>query len=171
VSWNSVISSRDLHIAVQKPSHITPDGSISMVDVSAKAVSVRTARAEARIRFPINAARGLREATLPKGDALVTAQIAGIMAAKQAAALIPLAHPLPLSHVDVSFEWIEDAVLRVEAVAATSAQTGVEMEAMVAASIAALTIYDMTKALDKGITIEAVRLLEKTGGKSGRWTA
>ncbi len=93
------------------------------------------------------------------------------MAAKQAASLIPLAHPLPLSHADVSFEWIDECVLRVEAVAATTAQTGVEMEAMVAASIAALTIYDMTKALDKGITIETVRLLEKTGGKSGRWTA
>lgn len=142
-----------------------------MVDVSEKAVTARTARAEARVRFPDAAARGLREATLPKGDAFVTAQIAGIMAAKQASALIPLAHPLPLSNVDVSFEWIDDNVLRVEAIAATSAQTGVEMEAMVAASIAALTIYDMTKALDKGITIEAVRLLEKTGGKSGRWTA
>jgi cyclic pyranopterin phosphate synthase len=142
-----------------------------MVDVSEKAVTTRTARAEARIQFPEDAARALREATLPKGDAFVTAQIAGIMAAKQASALIPLTHPLPLSRVDVSFEWIDDTVLRVEAVAATSAQTGVEMEAMVAASIAALTIYDMTKALEKGITIQTVRLLEKTGGKSGRWTA
>ncbi len=85
--------------------------------------------------------------------------------------MIPLTHPLPLSRVDVSFDWIDDDVLRIEASAATSAQTGVEMEAMVAASVAALTIYDMTKAIDKGITIEAVRLLEKTGGKSGRWTA
>ena len=93
------------------------------------------------------------------------------MAAKQASSLIPLAHPIPLSRVDVSFDWADDNVLRVEAVAATSAQTGVEMEAMVAASVAALTIYDMTKAIDKGITIETVRLLEKTGGKSGRWTA
>lgn len=142
-----------------------------MVDVSAKAVTSRTARAEARVRFPADAARALREATLPKGDAFVTAQIAGVMAAKQASSLIPLAHPIPLSRVDVSFDWLDDNVLRVEALAATSAQTGVEMEAMVAASVAALTIYDMTKALDKGITIEAVRLLEKTGGKSGRWTA
>lgn len=142
-----------------------------MVDVSAKAVTSRTARAEARVRFPADAARALREATLPKGDAFVTAQIAGVMAAKQASSLIPLAHPIPLSRVDVSFDWLDDNVLRVEALAATSAQTGVEMEAMVAASVAALTIYDMTKALDKGIAIEAVRLLEKTGGKSGRWTA
>jgi len=142
-----------------------------MVDVSAKAVTARTARAEARVRFPADAAQALREATLPKGDAFVTAQIAGVMAAKQASSLIPLAHPIPLSRVDVSFDWADDNVLRVEAVAATSAQTGVEMEAMVAASVAALTIYDMTKAIDKGITIETVRLLEKTGGKSGRWTA
>ncbi|MBV8639269.1 MAG: cyclic pyranopterin monophosphate synthase MoaC [Candidatus Eremiobacteraeota bacterium] len=156
---------------MQKPSHILPDGSISMVDVSAKAVTARTARAEARVRFPADAAQALREATLPKGDAFVTAQIAGVMAAKQASSLIPLAHPIPLSRVDVSFDWADDNVLRVEAVAATSAQTGVEMEAMVAASVAALTIYDMTKAIDKGITIETVRLLEKTGGKSGRWTA
>ncbi len=142
-----------------------------MVDVSEKAVTARTARAEARVRFQSNAAQALRDATLPKGDAFVTAQIAGVMAAKQASSLIPLTHPLPLTHVDVSFEWIDDNVLRVDAVAATSAQTGVEMEAMVAASVAALTIYDMTKGIDKGITIEAVRLLEKTGGKSGRWHA
>jgi len=108
----------------------------------------------------------LREATLPKGDAFVTAQLAGILAAKQTGNLIPLAHPLPLAHVEVLFEWESDEVLRVEAQASTSAQTGVEMEAMVAASIAALTIYDMTKAVDKGIVVENVRLLSKTGGKS-----
>jgi cyclic pyranopterin monophosphate synthase len=155
---------------VQKPSHISADGSISMVDVSGKAVTARTARAEAHVRFPGDAARALRDATLAKGDAFVTAQIAGVMAAKQAASLIPLAHPLPLAKIDVSFDWVADDVLRIEAFASTSAQTGVEMEAMVAASIAALTIYDMAKAVDKGITIETVRLLEKTGGKSGHWT-
>lgn len=142
-----------------------------MVDVSGKAVTSRTARAEARVVFPVAAARALRDATLPKGDAFVTAQVAGIMAAKQAASLIPLAHPLPLSQVEVSFEWIDDVVLRVEARAATAATTGVEMEAMVAASVAALTIYDMTKAVDKGISIEGIRLLEKTGGKSGHYRA
>jgi len=142
-----------------------------MVDVTGKAVTARTARAEALVRFPGDAARALREATLPKGDAFVTAQIAGIVAAKQAATLIPLAHPIPLAQIDVRFEWANDDVLRIEASAVTDAQTGVEMEAMVAASIAALTIYDMTKAIHKGITIETVRLLEKTGGKSGRWTA
>ncbi|MDE2482960.1 MAG: cyclic pyranopterin monophosphate synthase MoaC [bacterium] len=159
-------------MSVQKPSHISADGSISMVDVSAKAVTARSARAEARVVMSLDAARALREATLGKGDAFVTAQLAGIMAAKQTGTLIPLAHPLPLAHVDVRFAWCEDErTLRIEASASTSAQTGVEMEAMVAASIAALTIYDMTKAIDKGIRIEAVRLLEKSGGKSGRWSA
>jgi cyclic pyranopterin phosphate synthase len=171
VSWNSVICSSQLSIAVQKPSHISADGSISMVDVSSKGASSRTARAEALVRMSPEAAAALRQATLPKGDAFVTAQLAGIMAAKQTAALIPLAHPLPLAKVDVTFGWSGDATLRIEATAHTVAQTGVEMEAMVAASVAALTIYDMTKAVDKGIVVESVRLLEKTGGKSGHWTA
>lgn len=141
-----------------------------MVDVSAKPVTHRSARARARVRLSAAAASALRDATLPKGDALVAAQLAGIMAAKQTGVLIPLAHPLPLAAVDVTFTWDGDTLL-VEASASTSAQTGVEMEAMVAASIAALTIYDMAKALDKGIVVEEVRLLEKTGGKSGRWAA
>jgi cyclic pyranopterin phosphate synthase len=156
---------------VPKPSHIADDGSISMVDVSGKAASARTARAEAHVRMSPAAQAALREATLAKGDAFVTAQIAGIMAAKQTANLIPLTHPLPLAKVDVRFEWMDDGALRIEAEAITTAQTGVEMEAMVAASVAALTIYDMTKAVDKGIIIESVRLLEKTGGKSGTWRA
>ncbi|HTZ55710.1 MAG TPA: cyclic pyranopterin monophosphate synthase MoaC [Candidatus Acidoferrum sp.] len=154
---------------MQKPSHILADGRISMVDVSSKPVTARTARAQALLRMSPAAARALRDATLPKGDAFVAAQLAGIMAAKQTGSLIPLAHPLALTSVEVTFVWLEDEVLRVEATASTSAQTGVEMEAMVAASIAALTIYDMTKALDKGIVIESVRLLSKTGGKSGEW--
>ncbi len=140
-----------------------------MVDVSSKPLTARTARALALVRMSPAAAQALREATLPKGDAFVAAQLAGIMAAKQTGSLIPLAHPLPLAHVDVTFAWQEDQVLRIESTATTSAQTGVEMEAMVAASIAALTIYDMTKAVDKGIVVESVRLLSKTGGKSGEW--
>jgi cyclic pyranopterin phosphate synthase len=116
-------------------------------------------------------AAALRAATLPKGDALVAAQIAGILAAKQTATLIPLAHTLPLSSVEVSFEWPEPTRLRIATLAATTGQTGVEMEALVAASVAALTIYDMCKALEKGIVIETVRLLAKTGGKSGDWVA
>lgn len=142
-----------------------------MVDVSGKAVTARTARAEAVVRFSPAAAVALRDATLPKGDAFVTAQLAGVLAAKQTSSLIPLAHPLPLGRVDVTFEWTGETVLRVEATASTYAATGVEMEAMIAASIAALTIYDMTKSVDKGITIESVRLLEKTGGKSGHYRA
>ncbi|MGA8097128.1 MAG: cyclic pyranopterin monophosphate synthase MoaC [Candidatus Cybelea sp.] len=153
-----------------KPSHIARDGSIAMVDVSKKSVSSRCARAEALVRMNPPARTALRAATLPKGDAFVAAQVAGIMAAKRTAELIPLAHPLPLSSVDVRFDWCRDGTLRVEAEAHTTARTGVEMEAMVAASVAALTIYDMSKALDKGITIEAVRLLYKSGGKSGAWT-
>jgi cyclic pyranopterin phosphate synthase len=141
-----------------------------MVDVSAKAHTLRTARAEARVCMSHDARVALETATLSKGDAFVTAQIAGIMAAKQTGTLIPLAHPLPLAQVEVGFRFDEDTLI-VEATARTTAQTGVEMEAMVAASIAALTIYDMTKALDKGITIERVRLLEKSGGKSGHWVA
>jgi cyclic pyranopterin phosphate synthase len=156
---------------VQKPSHFADDGSIHMVDVSGKSATARTARAEARVRMSPKAALALRSASLAKGDALATAQIAGIMAAKQTGSLIPLAHPLPLSHVAVSFEWCDGDVLRIEATASTNARTGVEMEAMVAASIAALTIYDMTKALDKGIVVESVRLLAKSGGKSGDWIA
>jgi cyclic pyranopterin phosphate synthase len=154
---------------VNKLSHVASSGSVSMVDVSAKALSDRTARAEARVRMNRATCDALARATAPKGDALVTAQIAGVMAAKRTAELIPLAHPLPLAYADVTFEWIEGG-LRIEAIARTSAQTGVEMEAMVAATVAALTIYDMAKALDKGIVIESVRLLEKTGGKSGTWS-
>jgi cyclic pyranopterin monophosphate synthase len=146
------------------------DGRISMVDVSGKPATARTARAEAFVRMSPSAARAVREATLPKGDAFVAAQLAGILAAKSTGSLIPLAHPLPLANVDVSFAWDGDR-LRVESTATTVAQTGVEMEAMVAVSIAALTIYDMAKAVDKGIVVESVRLIAKSGGKSGDWVA
>lgn len=155
---------------MNRPSHLTADGSVTMVDVGAKPVTRRTARACALVRLPANAATALREATLPKGDAFVAAQIAGIQAAKRTGELIPLCHPLPVDAIDVRFSW-EGDVLRIETTAVTSAKTGVEMEAMVAASVAALTIYDMCKSVDKGIVIEAVRLLEKTGGKSGDWHA
>ncbi|HEV2262146.1 MAG TPA: cyclic pyranopterin monophosphate synthase MoaC [Candidatus Rubrimentiphilum sp.] len=141
-----------------------------MVDVSQKALTVRTARARARVRLGTAAAKALRDAGLSKGDALSAARLAGILAAKQTPALIPLAHTIPLGEVEVNFQW-DDDVLVIEAAARTSAQTGVEMEAMVAASVAALTIYDMTKAIEKGIAIESIALLEKTGGKSGTWIA
>lgn len=142
-----------------------------MVDVGAKASTARTARAEALVRLTEAAAEGLRSATLPKGDAFVAAQVAGIMAAKRTGELIPLAHPIGLGAVDVAFAWDDATTLRVTTRATTVGQTGVEMEALVAASVAALTIYDMCKALDKGIVIERVRLIEKTGGKSGDWHA
>jgi len=137
-----------------------------MVDVSAKNVTSRSATAEAVVRMNAAARNALREATLKKGDALVAAQVAGILAAKRTATLIPLAHPLPLDKVDVRFEWRDDGALRVETEACTSARTGVELEALVAASVAALTIYDMAKSLDKAIVIDSLRLLRKTGGKS-----
>jgi len=140
-----------------------------MVDVGPKPWTQRSAEAQAQVRMQPATADALRAATLPKGDALVAAQIAGILAAKQTGALIPLAHTLPLSAVDVRFDWVEPALLRIIARAATTGPTGVEMEALVAASVAALTVYDMCKALEKGIVIETVRLLSKTGGKSGNW--
>ncbi len=151
---------------MQKPSHIAADGSIFMVDVSGKTPTLRTALAQARVRLGPQAATALRDATLAKGDAFSAAQVAGILAAKQTPSLIPLAHNIPLAKVDVNFGWDGD-VLTIEAEARTTAQTGAEMEALVAASIAALTIYDMTKAISKAITVESVRLLRKTGGKSG----
>jgi cyclic pyranopterin phosphate synthase len=142
-----------------------------MVDVSAKAVTDRSARARAIVRMQAGTAKALRDATLPKGDAMVAAQLAGIMAAKQTSNLIPLTHPLQLSQVEVTFAWRDDTHLQIDARVATSGQTGVEMEAMTAACVAALTIYDMTKALERGIAIESVQLIEKLGGKSGTWHA
>ncbi len=158
-------------MTARKLSHVRDDGSLAMVDVGAKSATARTARAEARVRLNDAAARALRDATLAKGDAFAAAQIAGILAAKRTDELIPLAHPLALTVVDVTFAWDDERVLRIAARASTVGQTGVEMEAMVAASVAALTIYDMCKALDKGIVVENVRLVQKTGGKSGDWNA
>jgi cyclic pyranopterin phosphate synthase len=130
-----------------------------MVDVGAKPMSRRRAVARGTVRMAPETAARLRE--LPKGDALATAQLAGIMAAKRTGELIPLCHPLPLTHVDVRLA-VGDASVEVEAAAETTAQTGVEMEALVAVTIAALTVYDMAKAVDKGMVVEAVRLVEKS---------
>ncbi len=132
-----------------------------MVDVGGKALSRRRAVARAEVRMAADTVRRLRE--LPKGDALATAQVAGIMAAKRTAELIPLCHPLPLTHVAVELE-VADAAVTILASAETTAQTGVEMEALTAASVAALTVYDMAKAVDKELEITGVRLLEKTKG-------
>jgi len=140
-------------------SHVDPSGAVRMVDVGDKPVSRRRAVAAAEVRMAPETARQLRE--LAKGDALTTAQLAGIMAAKRTSELIPLWHPLPLTNVDVSLE-VSDGVVRISAVAETTAQTGVEMEALTAAAVAALTVYDMAKAIDKSMVIAEVRLLEKT---------
>ena len=137
-----------------------------MVDTSAKPVTARRAVASARVSMARETVQAVRANRTPKGDPLETARLAGIMAAKRTAELIPLCHTLPLAHIDVRAELQDDGVY-IEAEAATQAQTGVEMEALTAATIAALTVYDMCKALDKEMTITDARLEEKTGGKSG----
>ena len=149
-------------------SHIDEQGRVAMVDTSAKEATVRRAVASARVLMSPGTVEAVRERRTPKGDPLETARVAGIMAAKRTAELIPLCHPLPLTHVDVRAE-LDDEGVRIEAEAATMAQTGVEMEALTAAAVAALTVYDMCKAVERGITITDVRLEEKTGGKSGAW--
>jgi cyclic pyranopterin monophosphate synthase len=149
-----------------KLSHFDSSGRARMVDVSAKAVSKREAQARAFVVMKPAVLAAL--ARNPKGDPLEVARVAGIMAAKRTAELIPMCHPLPLSLVDVEVRVCENGV-EIIAKVATTAQTGVEMEAMVAATVAALTVYDMTKALDKGIEIREIALVSKSGGKSGEY--
>ena len=149
-----------------KLSHYDEQGQAHMVDVSAKPAARREARARAFVELSGQALEALPEN--PKGDPLEVARFAGIQAAKQTSTLIPMCHPLALSFVDVEARIVDGGVA-IEATAATVAGTGVEMEAMVAASVAALTVYDMTKALDKGIRIREVELVSKSGGKSGEW--
>ena len=139
-----------------------------MVDVTAKDETVRLARAEAFVGMSTSTVRLLRKNGLPKGNAIEVARIAGIQAGKRTSELIPLCHPLPLTHLDVSID-VADGGARIETTARTKAETGVEMEALTAAAVTALTLYDMCKAVEKGISIGPVRLLEKTGGKSGHW--
>jgi cyclic pyranopterin phosphate synthase len=150
--------------------HIGEDGNARMVDIGAKAVSERRAVARARVRMTPASARAVRDGGGPKGDVLATARLAGIQAAKQTGALIPLAHPIELTYVDVkaSVEADEGLVELVSEVHAIG-RTGVEMEAMTACGVAALTVYDMAKALERGIAIEEIVLLEKTGGQRGDW--
>jgi cyclic pyranopterin phosphate synthase len=148
--------------------HLDEAGSARMVDVAGKPVTARRAVAAGRIAMSREAAAAIRDGAVAKGDVLAITRIAGIMAAKRTAELIPLCHPLPLTSVTVDLN-VEDDGVTVIATAATDAKTGVEMEAMTAASVALLTLYDMAKAIDKAMTIEHVRLVEKTGGKSGDW--
>ncbi|HEV7892095.1 MAG TPA: cyclic pyranopterin monophosphate synthase MoaC [Pyrinomonadaceae bacterium] len=149
-------------------SHVDSEGRVAMVDTGGKAQTARRARASVRVLMSAETVAALRAGRTPKGDPLETARIAGIMAAKRTAELIPLCHPLPLTHVDVRAELRDEGVY-LEAEASTNAQTGVEMEALTAAAVAALTVYDMCKAVEKGITVTDLRLEEKTGGKSGTW--
>lgn len=150
--------------------HIDSDGKASMVDVGAKAETQRLAVAGGFIAMSSEALAAIQAGDAPKGDVLGTARIAGIMAGKKTGELIPLCHPLALDAVNVDFAF-EASGIRVTAIASLTGKTGVEMEALTAASVACLTIYDMAKALDKGMEISEIKLLEKRGGKSGHWIA
>lgn len=150
--------------------HLDELGAAHMVDVGGKPATARSATATGRIHMTADALAALWDGTGPKGDALATARIAGIMAAKKTAELIPLCHPLALDAVSVEFDREDDAI-RVTAKASLTGRTGVEMEAMTATSVTLLTLYDMGKALDKAMAIDGVRLLAKSGGKSGDWSA
>ena len=155
---------------MNKLTHLDSRGQARMVDVGGKPETARSATAAGRIRMASATLAAVRDGSGPKGDVLSAARIAGIMAAKKTGELIPLCHPLVLDAVTVEFAFEDDAIA-VVARASLTGRTGVEMEALTAASVALLTIYDMAKALEKGMTIEHVRLLEKTGGKSGDWRA
>lgn len=155
---------------MNKLTHLDEQGKAHMVDVGGKADTHRVAVAEGRIAMSGAALAAIRDGTVPKGDVLAAARIAGIMAAKKTAELIPLCHPLALDAVTVDFV-LEDQGVKATASASLTGRTGVEMEALTAVSLALLTIYDMAKAVDKGMEISGVRLIEKRGGKSGHWKA
>ena len=151
-----------------KLTHLDDEGRITMVDVGAKAVTTRVAEASGFVKMAAATLAAIRERRTPKGDPLETARLAGIMAAKRTAELIPLCHSLALSHADVQITLTDEGA-QITATATTSAQTGVEMEALTAVSVAALTLYDMCKALDKRMEITDIRLERKIGGRSGEW--
>ena len=153
-------------------SHIDARGEARMVDVSEKTVTSRTAIAEGYVEMSRETLNMIVDGTVPKGDVLATARIAGIMAAKRTAELIPLCHPLPLTQVTLNLTPLPaDARIRVEAVAKVEGKTGVEMEALAAVTVACLTLYDMCKAADRGMSFSGIRLIEKTGGRSGHYRA
>jgi len=149
--------------------HVDEGGAAHMVDVGDKPETRRTAVAECFVRMAPDTVDALRRATLAKGDALGVARVAGILAAKRTPDLIPLCHPLPITSVEVEFE-VGDSGVRIEATARVRGQTGVEMEALTAAAVAGLTVIDMVKSVEKGVSLESVRLLSKSGGKSGEWS-
>lgn len=151
---------------MKKLSHVDERGQARMVDVGAKPVTERRAVARGKLLLAAATVALVRDGKTPKGDVLATARIAGIQAAKRTSELIPMAHPLPLSHASVELT-VQDDGIAIEATAATTAQTGVEMEALTAVAVAGLTLYDMLKAVDRGARLTDIRLVEKTGGKSG----
>jgi cyclic pyranopterin monophosphate synthase len=149
--------------------HFDAQGASRMVDVGAKQPTDRMARASARVKMQAETLAMVRDRKASKGDVLEVARLAGIMAAKRTSDLIPLCHPLPLDAVEVSFDFLDNTSIGIEATARVTARTGVEMEALVAVGVAALTIYDMCKGIDRGMSIEGVRLEEKSGGRSGHF--
>jgi len=151
-------------------SHLDETGGISMVDVGAKRTTLREAVAVATVRMTPETLKRLIDRALPKGDVLSTAKVAGVLAAKQTPSLIPLAHPIMINSVDITFDLDPDAgAIEVRSIVRCDGKTGVEMEAMTACAVASLTIYDMCKSAEKGITIETLQLVRKSGGKSGTW--
>ena len=155
---------------MSKLTHLNPSGEAHMVDVSAKADTLRTAIAQSQVELTAAIVAAITDDNLPKGDLYATARIAGIQAAKKCSDLIPLCHTLPLSKITVDIELQGNSLL-ITALCKTTGKTGVEMEALTAASVAALSVYDMCKGLDKGMIIRDTKLLEKSGGKSGDWSA
>ena len=155
---------------MSKLTHLNDLGEAHMVDISSKIDSSRRATAEAQIELTDAITMAIKDDNLPKGDLFATARIAGIQAAKKCSDLIPLCHPLPLSKISIDIQ-LNGTVLVIKALCKTTGKTGVEMEALTAASVAALTVYDMCKGIDKGMVIRHTRLLEKSGGKSGHWQA
>jgi cyclic pyranopterin monophosphate synthase len=156
--------------ARKRLTHIDPKGAARMVDVGAKAVTERRAIARGKLHLSAATVALVRDGNTPKGDVLAAARLAGIMAAKKTSELIPLTHPLPITHASVELSLDADGIA-IEATVATAAQTGVEMEALTAVTVAGLTLYDMLKAVERGARLTDVRLVEKTGGKSGTYRA
>jgi cyclic pyranopterin phosphate synthase len=152
-----------------KLSHFDESGASRMVDVGQKAISQRTARASGLVRMNASTLTLIFDKKATKGDVLEVSRIAGIMAAKRTAELIPLCHTLPLESVTIEFSKVDDSTLRIDATAKIEAKTGIEMEALTAVSVAALTVYDMCKGVDRGITIGPIQLEEKSGGRTGQW--
>ncbi len=152
-------------------SHLDEHGAARMVDVSAKADTTREATAEGYVHMEAHTLALIQQGGIPKGDVFAVARVAGIMAAKQTSTLIPMCHPLPITGVTVDLAPTTETTLQITATVRTTGKTGVEMEALTAVSVAALTVYDMCKAVDRAMRIESVRLLAKSGGKSGAYTA